>query len=191
MIRRPTHTLFTIGHSNHSWERFVGLLRACQIEAVADVRSFPRSRFAQFNQAPLRARLVADRIDYLYFGDMLGGRPMGTGNPDYEAMAETASYRAALAKVIELAAAKRAAIMCSEHEPLACHRCLQLGRSLVGEGVTVRHILRDGTTESHGDSEQRLLALAGKKTSELFASPAERLAEAYRLQERALRRKTK
>ena len=37
--------IFTIGHSNHPIERFLGLLREHGITTVADVRSTPASRF--------------------------------------------------------------------------------------------------------------------------------------------------
>ena len=41
MTAAPRHPLFTIGHSNHSIERFLALLRPHGVEAVADVRSRP------------------------------------------------------------------------------------------------------------------------------------------------------
>ena len=37
--------LFTIGHSNHTVETFVTLLRQHGITAIGDVRSRPHSRF--------------------------------------------------------------------------------------------------------------------------------------------------
>src|SRR5207249_3733307 len=45
------HPVLTIGHSTHSAETFLGLLRQHHVEAVADVRSSPFSRFnPQFNR---------------------------------------------------------------------------------------------------------------------------------------------
>jgi uncharacterized protein (DUF488 family) len=40
-----TFDLFTIGHSNISVERFIALLHGAGIDAIADVRSIPASRF--------------------------------------------------------------------------------------------------------------------------------------------------
>ena len=65
----------------------------------------------------------------------------------------------ALAKVAAMAARTRPAIMCSEHEPLACHRCLLVGRRLAEHGNDLAHILRDGTIEPNAATEDRLLAL--------------------------------
>ena len=45
---------FTIGHSNHSLNSLIALLRMHRVTAVADVRSSPYSRFnPQFNRDTL------------------------------------------------------------------------------------------------------------------------------------------
>ena len=56
-IDSPTRELYTIGHSMHSIERLIELLREQSIEVVSDVRSRPYSRFnPQFNREALRPR---------------------------------------------------------------------------------------------------------------------------------------
>jgi hypothetical protein len=72
--------------------------------------------------------------------------------------------------------------MCSEHEPLTCHRCLLVGRRLVERGVGVAHILRDGTIESNEKTEDRLLALTRQTDRDLFISRADRVVAAYHVQ---------
>jgi len=191
MEKRSAANIFTIGHSNHTWETFAHLLAAAKIQTLADVRSYPRSRFSHFNQVPLTARLAALDITYLYFGDKLGGRPQVANTLDYEAIARTPSYIDALMRIEDIATRQRMALMCSEHEPLACHRCLLLGRSLAERGLAVGHILRDGCIELHEDTEARLLALTKKKIGDLFVTPSERLAQAYLVQVQALHRKPK
>jgi uncharacterized protein (DUF488 family) len=173
--------IFTIGHSNHPWGLFADLLGASQISALIDVRSIPRSRFAHFNQGPLKARLAALDISYHHMGAELGGRPSAGTPLDYEAVAALPRYLDALADAVAIATARRSVLMCSEHEPLSCHRCLLLGRSLRGQGVAVRHILRSGQVEGHDETEARLLEATRRKTSRL-ARPGEQLAEAYRAQ---------
>ena len=52
------HPVFTIGHSTHSAEAFLALLRLHGVGAVADVRSAPFSRFnPQFNRDALEQLL--------------------------------------------------------------------------------------------------------------------------------------
>src|SRR5262249_18012623 len=70
--------LLTIGHSNIAAERFTAMLHAAGVEAVADVRSIPVSRFcAWFSAKNLAPLLAGANIDYQFYGDELGGRPRG------------------------------------------------------------------------------------------------------------------
>ena len=53
-------SVFTIGHSTHAIESFVGLLERHGVGKVADVRSTPYSRFnPQFNRESLARGLVS------------------------------------------------------------------------------------------------------------------------------------
>ncbi len=68
--------IFTIGHSNQTFEALLGNLRAYEIEAVADVRSQPVSKYTpHFNRGDLTWRLQEAGIKYAFMGDTLGGRP--------------------------------------------------------------------------------------------------------------------
>ena len=67
--------IFTIGHSNHSLERFLELLKQHRIEAVCDVRSSPYSRMnPQFNRENLKQSLREVNITYVFLGRELGAR---------------------------------------------------------------------------------------------------------------------
>jgi uncharacterized protein (DUF488 family) len=173
--------VFTIGHSNHDWSTFKRLLDTADIGAVADVRSSPASRLPHFNRAALKDRLNATGIAYIFLGLELGGRPKG-GIPDYELMAASALFAEGIEQVEQIAPRTRLALVCSEHEPLTCHRCLLVGRRLVERGVAVAHILRDGTIEPNEDTEDRLLALRRQTGRDLSAPRADRLLAAYRSQ---------
>jgi len=163
---------------------------------VADVRSTPHSRFcAWFSQKPLAAALSATGIGYTAMGDTLGGRPRNDrlyrdDVADYEAMAIEPDYVAGLDRLLEIAARSRLCLMCAEREPLDCHRCLLVGRSLAERGVAVGHILHDGSVEAHAETERRLLALDEKavpQACDLFAAgQRDRLAAAYRRRARAV-----
>ncbi len=183
--------VWTIGHSNHAYGRFRDLLRAAGITAIADVRTTPFSRrFPHFNAAQLCSSLHQDGITYISLGKQLGGRPASRALyrddvADYEAMATTSEFREGLTRVIDSAHRYRIALMCSEQNPLDCHRCLLIGRALSQCGVQVNHLLGNGRTVSHPDIEQELLRLTGRDEEELLISRSDRLAAAYR--ERARR----
>lgn len=178
--------VYSIGHSNHTIDHFLSLLRSADISAIADVRSSPYSRhLPQFNQGGLKQSLSSASIAYVFLGKELGGRPeersmYRDGIADYEKMASLPRFRDGLARVVEGAKRYRIALMCSEHNPLDCHRCLLVSRWLVADGTHVVHILANGTMESHLDIEQRLLELANVSASDFFSPLDERLAMAYR-----------
>jgi uncharacterized protein (DUF488 family) len=188
--------LMTIGHSNLPADRFITLLRDSKASAVIDVRSVPFSRWCPwFSSKPLATGLAAGGLAYLQLGEELGGRPRDpqlyrNGIADYEAMARRPEFRAGLDRIIDETRRHRVCLLCSEREPLDCHRCLLVGRALAERGVTPGHIRADGTIEPHAVTEQRLLKLAGGE-ADLFGDPAARLADAYRQRARrvAARRK--
>lgn len=179
--------VLSIGHSNLSYELFLSLLRNAGVTAIADVRSTPHSRhFPHFNQASLQPELKADGVAYVYLGEELGGRPKDSayflnGVANYERMINAPMFSIGVDRVITGASAYCIALMCSEHNPLDCHRCLLVGRALKGRGVNVRHILAGGRQLTQNQVEQHLLSAAKKGDDDMFASYNERLATAYRL----------
>lgn len=184
--------LFSIGHSNIPADRFIAMLRETGVDAVADVRSTPFSRFCPwFSRKTLEPRLTQERIGYLWHGDGLGGRPRDAalyrdGVADYEAMAAQPAYRRDLDRLIEEASRHRICIMCAEREPLDCHRCLLVARSLAERGLTVGHILHDGTIAPHQAIEHRLLEGEPGQRDLLETGQPSRLAAAYRHRARAV-----
>ena len=67
--------IYTIGHSTHTSEAFLELLRKHNVTAVADVRSAPFSRFnPQFNKDALQGTLGEHGIKYVFLGRELGAR---------------------------------------------------------------------------------------------------------------------
>jgi uncharacterized protein (DUF488 family) len=187
--------LFSIGHSNVPAERFFALLRAANVGAIADVRSTPASRFCPWfsakNLAPLLAR---EGTEYLYCGDALGGRPRDQnlycgGIADYEAMARQPEFKAGIEQLFAETTrrdAGRICLMCAERDPLDCHRCLLVARALAERGLTIGHILHDGTIEPHKEIERQLLESAAQDRDLFVTGQNEQLAAAYRRRARAV-----
>ncbi len=188
----PPFDLFSIGHSNVTAARCAAMLKDAAVTTVADVRSMPNSRrFPWFSQKALAVQLGGIGIAYTAMGDTLGGRPRDDslyrdGVADYEAMAKQPEFRGDLDRLQEIMARSRVCLMCAEREPLDCHRCLLVARRLAERGLTIGHILHDGTVEPHAATEQRLLALDGKAGDLFPAGQDERLAAAYRRRARAV-----
>ena len=75
--------IYTVGHSTHTIQDFIKLLKSRGISAIADVRSAPYSRFQpQFNREVLTKSLKESNIEYVFVGDSIGGR--SPNEEDYE-----------------------------------------------------------------------------------------------------------
>jgi len=148
--------IYTIGHSNHIQETFLNLLTEAKIEVLVDVRSNPNSRWAAYaNSDSLRDILEPVQIQYVYLGDVLGGRPSDsdsydnqTGKADYEAIREKEYFRSGIDQILGWLKRYRVCIMCAEENPTSCHRNLLVAESLRQAGVLVYHIRGDGRIQT-------------------------------------------
>ncbi len=181
-------TVFTIGHSNHSSERFVELLRAHRVTAVCDVRSRPFSAYnPQFNKDILRRTLGKADIEYVFVGEELGARSSDPGCYEdgqvvYARLAATDMFQSGIDRVCEGAQRYRVALMCAEKDPAECHRSILVAKALVERGVPVEHIGADGSLESQTAMMERLLAELKLPTSHLFVDHAQLIRDAYEIQ---------
>jgi uncharacterized protein (DUF488 family) len=153
--------LFTLGHSNHSAEKFVWLLKQHAIELVVDVRSQPFSRYSpHFRKQSLGELLAEHGIAYLWL-PALGGRPKepelydALGRPDYVKMAQTKAFREGVMRLLSEVNQRRTAIVCSEEDPSHCHRRLLVVRALTLENPAwperILHIRKDGSTQTEAE----------------------------------------
>jgi uncharacterized protein (DUF488 family) len=152
-------TVYTVGHSTHSLEDFIGLLRAYGIERLVDVRTIPRSRHnPQFNRDTLGKFLRNRRIGYRHMKELGGLRhthadSLNTGwhNTSFRGFADymqTPEFAIAVRKLVELAKEKSTVIMCAEAVPWRCHRSL-IGDALIVRGVDVVDIFTTKSAKPH------------------------------------------
>jgi type I restriction enzyme S subunit len=186
-VSQETSAIYTIGHSNHSIQNFINLLKKHCITAVADVRSSPVSQhYPQFNQGVLSAALKKENISYVFMGKELGGRPddprcYENGQVNYLRMAETQIFKDGIDRLLKGKDQHRIVLLCAEKEPLDCHRTLLVSRNLYKLGIPIKHILADGSIEEHQDTERRLVKVTGLEPN-LFdrsSSDSERIQQAY------------
>ena len=180
--------IFTIGHSTHSLEHFLGLLKQREIGAVCDVRSMPYSRMnPQFNRETLKDSLRGARIVDGFLGRELGARSQdpgvyADGKVQYDLLAKTDLFRRGIARVMEGIRTYRIALMCAEKDPMDCHRTILVSRHLDEMGIAVVHILADGSLEPHSEVVTRLRDKLGLPESDLFRSPDAVTEDVYLIQ---------
>jgi uncharacterized protein (DUF488 family) len=137
--------IYTIGHSNLPYGKFLDMLIAYDIRVLADVRSHPYSRYAAWSRKkPLEQALSKAGIDYHYLGKELGGKPFEK-MADFYDRERNPLFVVGMQKLITIATEGKTVIMCSEAKPNRCHRQNLIGRHLVNRGWEVIHIQRDGS----------------------------------------------
>jgi uncharacterized protein (DUF488 family) len=132
-------TVWTIGHSNRSIEKFLELLNEHSIEVLADIRSFPTSKIEHFKRENLKHWLPENGIKYVWLGKELGGYRKG----GYKRHMRTKLFREGVQKLLEIAKQRKICIMCMEKNPKYCHRRF-LSAYLERKGVEVIHIIEKG-----------------------------------------------
>lgn len=191
-VNAPADTVFTIGHSNHAADAFVALLRRHGVALVIDVRSAPYSRYLpHFNKELLAEALRKAGIRYAFRGKELGGQPSDRAYYDdegrvlYREVSRTPAYGEAIEFVADSSGERQVALMCSEKEPLDCHRTLMISQTLAERGLAVAHIHADGSLENHAEAMNRLLDdFKLPHHGDLFRSREEVIADAVARQAR-------
>lgn len=154
-----TTTVFTIGHSTHPLEEFVGMLRAHDIDKLIDVRTVPGSRHnPQFGEAALRESMPGYGIRYEWMKQLGGLRhttktSVNTGwrNASFRGYADymqTPEFDSAIDQLVAEAKISTVAIMCAEAVPWRCHRSL-IGDALLVRGVKVLDIMSATSVRPH------------------------------------------
>jgi uncharacterized protein (DUF488 family) len=142
-------------------------MSAAGVTAVADVRSTPWSgRSPWFNQDAFAGELEAVGMEYRFLGQELGGRPRSpvlyrNGTADYTAMAKEPKFIVGLQRVISDSQDHDIALLCSERDPLHCHRCLLVSRALAKHDIDTLHLDHLGGAETQREVEERLLREEG------------------------------
>jgi uncharacterized protein (DUF488 family) len=180
--------IFTVGHSNHRIEVLMDLLQQHGVTAIVDVRSKPVSNYTpHFSRDALAPELHRHQVAYVFLGDCLGGR---SANPDcyqkgrlqYAKLALEPAFEVGIDRVKKGMLQFRIALLCSEKDPLGCHRALLVGRRLFQDGLDVQHILVDGSLESHDALETRMLELCKQPSGDMFRDRNDCIADAYTIQ---------
>ncbi len=151
--------IYTIGHSTHSIDEFIALLRAYDIKEIVDIRTIPMSHHnPQFNEETLKASLQSARIRYKHLKTLGGLRHttrnsinLGWRNVSFRGFADymaSDEFERGLQELIGISTVKNTAIMCAEAVPWRCHRSL-IADALMKKGWLVRDIMSRTSAPKH------------------------------------------
>jgi uncharacterized protein (DUF488 family) len=141
--------IYTIGHSTHPIDLFLKILKTNRIDVVVDVRSVPYSQFAdQYNRENLKSFLKSSHIYYIPMGNLLGARYEDNsllfedGKVNFDKVTKTKKFNIGIDRINEgLEKGFNIALMCSEKNPLECHRFSLISHFLDERGYDIEHLL--------------------------------------------------
>lgn len=139
--------IYTLGHSNLDFMRFISLIQANNINHIIDIRSIPYSRRAPWsNKSRLPEMLRPFRIHYTYLGHKLGGKKKTIDQySKQQGVTPQEIYKEGIQRLLQLSIRDKLALLCSESKPENCHRQHIVAQSLIESGVKVIHIMGDGS----------------------------------------------
>ena len=154
-----TKVIYTIGHSTHTIDEFVQMLRAHRVEVVVDVRTIPKSHHnPQFNEDELRTNLLKYGIGYIHLKELGGLRHTTKASTNtawrnmsfrgYADYMQGSEFKNGIERLIEIATRKNAVVMCAEAVPWRCHRSL-IGDALAVRNIRVEDIMSEKTSKLH------------------------------------------
>lgn len=159
------NVLYTIGHSNHTIERFIKLLKQHKINCIVDVRSNPYSRYnEQFNRENIKIQLNQNGIYYIFMGEEFGARRKEKelytidGYLDFEKTVKSSKFLNGVERIKEgLKRNFNIAIMCTEKNPIDCHRNIMIAKYFYDIGYEVKNILENGEIVEQQEINRQLV----------------------------------
>lgn len=161
-----SNIIYTVGHSTMTVDDFIKLIKIYSIDCIVDVRSTPYSQYAsQFNEAEIRYALQQEGIAYIYMGKEFGARRDDAtlydedGRLNFEKTAASQSFKAGIERIMQgIEKGYTIALMCTEKDPMDCHRCILVGREINNlENCCVENVLSDGSLLKQTQVEEKLL----------------------------------
>lgn len=130
-----------------------------------DVRSTPFSKFSpQFNKDELKKFLNKYGVYYIHMGVEFGARReeknlyTKEGYLDFEKTAESKQFLNGVERISKgIEKNFRIAFMCTEKDPIDCHRNILVAKQFYKRNYDIQNILENGYLESQEHLEKRLL----------------------------------
>lgn len=177
--------IYTMGHSNYSFEEFLKRLDMHHIDTVVDIRGTPYSKYnIQYNKERLAYALKDRGYTYIYMGKEFAAKRQNSslyneeGYADFEKVVYDADFLHGIERLKKgCKKGYRIVLLGAKQDPTECHRFVLVGRALVKNGFQVHHLLHDYKVSSQEDLEPYLVEKYYSPSLQLSLNPL--LGEAY------------
>lgn len=177
--------LFTIGYSSYDVDSFIKVLKENKINAIADVRSSPHSKYKpEFDKDLIKSTLKRNGIFYVFLGEELGARTKDNscyidGRADHALISKTILFKNGLNRILKGLKQYTIALMCSEVDPIKCHRNILICRHLKKLNISIFHLMNNGEKEENCKTEMRLLKEYALDGNDMFINNEDAINIAY------------
>ena len=157
--------IYTLGHSNYPFDKFIEILKKYDINCVVDIRSTPYSKYnTQYNKEFLHETLKNLGYTYIYMADEFGAKRKtkvsynDEGYADFDKVFLEDEFKRGIER-LKVGCSKnyKIVLLGAMQEPIRCHRAILLGKELIKEGFDVKHIMHEGDLKVQSELEEQLL----------------------------------
>ena len=157
--------IYTLGHSNYPFDKFIEILKKYDINCVVDIRSTPYSKYnTQYNKEFLHETLKNLGYTYIYMADEFGAKRKtkvsynDEGYADFDKVILEDEFKRGIER-LKVGCSKnyKIVLLGAMQEPIRCHRAILLGKELIKAGFDVKHIMHEGDLKVQSELEEQLL----------------------------------
>ena len=157
--------IYTLGHSNYPFDKFIEILKKYDINCVVDIRSTPYSKYnTQYNKEFLHETLKNLGYTYIYMADEFGAKRKtkvsynDEGYADFDKVILEDEFKRGIER-LKVGCSKnyKIVLLGAMQEPIRCHRAILLGKELIKAGFYVKHIMHEGDLKVQSELEEQLL----------------------------------
>ena len=157
--------IYTLGHSNYPFDKFIEILKKYNINCVVDIRAIPYSKYnTQYNKEFFQSNLKKLGYTYIYMADEFGAKRKtrisynDEGYADFDKVILEDDFKRGIER-IKMGCSKnyKIGILGAMQEPIRCPRAILLGKELIKEGFDVKHIMHEGNLKTQEELEEQLL----------------------------------
>lgn len=157
--------IYTIGHSNYSFDKFIEILKKYNIDCVVDIRAIPYSKYnTQYNKEFFQTNLKRLGYTYIYMADEFGAKRKTRTSYNNEGYADFAKvileddFKKGIERLkIGCIKGYKIVLLGAMQEPIRCPRAILVGKELIKEGFEVKHIMHEGNLKTQKYLEELLL----------------------------------
>ena len=144
--------IYTLGHSNYPFDKFIEILKKHNINCIVDIRGIPYSKYnTQYNKEVLQSNLRKLGYTYIYMAN-------DEGYADFDKVIQEDIFKNGIERLkVGCSKGYKIVLLGAMQDPIRCHRAILMGRELIKAGFDVKHIMHEGDLKTQDYLEEKLL----------------------------------